>query len=495
MTDEIKWLLKPWEHQKKTVSIATDPSREGYALFWEMGVGKSFTAVSIIRVLFKRKGRVCRTLVLCPPVVIHNWQREIKNASHCGGDTICVTGTKSQKEKALNKLFQDKTPLGKIVITNYETLQNEGIMKQFKQWSPEILICDESHKLKNPTAKRTKRTIALGDKADYKLLLTGTPITNSPMDIYSQFRILDGGKEFGSNFMVFRNRYFWDKNASFSHSAKYFPNWVPNQLMYGEMNEKIHRHASILAMKECRELPELIKKQYFVDLSPAQRRVYNEMKKDFVSYVEDDKACVATLAMVKALRLMQITSGFCTVEDEEGNNRENIPFKEIPRAVVLREILAEITTHPKCIIWAVFKDNYRTAREVCESLGLGFVEVHGAVPTAKKQEAIDAFNNDDSIKCFIGNSASAGLGCNLSSARYAIFYSRNFSLDQDMQAEKRNHRPGCESHENLVRIDLIAKDTIDETIHGRLADKLKTSNEILIKEIAGALADKSRSKD
>lgn len=461
--------------------VCTDPHRNFVANGMVVhNCGKSFTAINILRVLFMRARCVLRTLVLAPPVVLQNWSREINRFSHCGDDTYVLTGTGKRKLQTFDECAFDTndSPDGAIVITNYESLLNETLFGAFKQWQPQVIVVDESHYVKNASSKRTKRVTTLAKTAEYRMCLTGTPITNSPMDIFSQFKILDGGESFGTSFTVFRNRYFWDKNAGFKHNAKYFPNWVPNELMLDDMNEKIKHHASILKMEECRDLPDLVKKPVFVELGKEQSRVYRELEKEFVSFV-DDKACVATLAMTKAMRLMQIASGFVCLEDEQGE-RENVPFKEIPRAVALRELLAEITLHSKCIVWAVFKDNYRTIREVCEDVGVKAVEVHGGVPAKAKQAAIDAFNDDPDTKVFIGNSASAGIGCNLTSARYAIFYSRNFSLDQDLQAEKRNHRPGCEDFEHLVRIDLIAQGTIDERIAEKLATKQAISDRVLM---------------
>lgn len=469
---EITWLSKPWEHQLEDFEIATEPGRPGYCLFWEMGLGKTFMSVNVMRYKYQQVGRVLNTLILCPTVVVENWHREIKKFSHCGRDTVVLKGPGKKKTEQLLNLEP-----GRIVVTNYESLINNDLYKAVLKYKFDILICDEAHKLKNSASQTTRKVTTISKSCVYRLLLTGTPITNTPMDIYSIFKIMDGGETFGKSKMVFRNKYFWDKNAQFRNSNKYWPDWVPNELMYDEMSQKIKAGASIRKMSECRELPQLIKKIVTVELSPEQRRVYKELRKDFISYIED-RACMAQLAITKALRLMQIASGFVCLEDLEGQ-RENIPFKEIPRAVALRELLAEITTHSKCIVWAVFKDNYRTIAEVCDDIGVKFVEVHGGIASKDKQSKIDAFNNQEDIKVFIGNSDSAGLGCNLTSARYSIFYSRNFSLSQDLQAEKRNHRPGCEEHEHLVRIDMIAEDTIDERIAERILSKQVVSDKIL----------------
>jgi ATP-dependent DNA helicase len=178
---------------------------------------------------------------------------------------------------------------------------------------------------------------------------------------------------------------------------------------------------------------------------------------------------------------MQIVSGFLTVGGDDGTVRENISFRENPRAEALSELLTEITPHSKVLIWAVFKENYEAIRNVCNSLGVDFVEVHGDVPEKKKQENVKAFNEDPKVRVFIGHPASGGIGINLCSASYSIFYSRNFSLEQDLQAEARNYRGGSEVHEKIIRINLIAKDTIDEVVTEALGGKVKIGDDILKK--------------
>lgn len=233
------------------------------------------------------------------------------------------------------------------------------------------------------------------------------------------------------------------------------------------------------------DLPPLVRQAVEVELSKDQSKLYEAMKKDFVAYV-NDKACVAQLAITKALRLQQIVSGFVTLEGEDGGERTNVAIKDNPRALALKDLLEQITVSHKCLVWAVFRENYRAVRAVCEELGVKFVEVHGGVSGPARQEAVDAFNTDPTIKVFLGHPGSAGIGINLVAAPYSIFYSRTFSLEQDLQAEARNYRGGSEIHEKVTRYDLVAKGTIDELITKKLADKIDISDRVL-KGIAGAL--------
>ena len=228
---------------------------------------------------------------------------------------------------------------------------------------------------------------------------------------------------------------------------------------------------------ECLDLPPLVKKEIFIELSKEQRRIYEELKTDLITYI-NDKACTAPLALTKALRLQQIVSGFVVGEDDE-NQKHEIVIKDNPRAKALEELLRELTPHHKVIVWAVFKNNYETIRQICGKLKIKHVEVHGSIPSRTKFENVDKFNTDDNRRVFLGHPLSGGIGINLIASSVSIFYSRNFSLGQDVQAEARNYRGGSEIHEKVTRIDLVAKDTIDEVIQKALANKQEISDKLL----------------
>lgn len=468
---------EPWAHQRQAVERAQ--ALKEFALFFEPGTGKSRTSIDIFRHWCNGEKRYLRTLILAPLIVCENWKREFEMYSKLPQDrVITLTGPGPRRLKTFQLYSQEQGfPRGCVFVTNYEALvAMPELFKAIKAWGPEVLICDESHRCKDMKSKRTKAVIALADQAERKLILSGTPILNSPMDIFAQYRILDGGRTFGSNFFAFRARFFYDKNAGMPRD-RHFPTW---QILPGAleaMNGLIYSKAMRVTKAECLDLPPLVRKSIYVDLSPEQRRLYDEMKKDFVTYIKD-KAVVATLAITKALRLMQIVSGYTKTFDGE-----EVALEKTPKMAALEEILADTAPTSKCIIWSVFKENYAQIRRVCENLGLEYVEVHGEISDTKKFEAVERFQKDPNVRVFIGHPGSGGIGINLVEAPVAIFYSRNFSLDQDLQAEARNHRGGSQIHEKVTRIDLIAKGTIDEAVVQRLANKLSVSDTVL-KQIA-----------
>lgn len=483
----IPYLIEPWQHQETAIQQAK--SQQDYALFFEMGCGKTSTCINILRQKYAEERRLMRTLILCPPIVISNWQREFAMHSKIKEwDIIPLIKTQRERVNTLktfayrHEVQRESIPDGKILITNYESMLMLDLFGAIAKWKPEIVVCDESHRCKDYKAKRTKAVIELAMTAKHRYLLTGTPILNSAMDIFSQFYILDRGLTFGKSFYSFRAKYFYDKNAGMPKS-KYFPDWQPLPGAMEEINQAITAKSARATKQECLDLPPLVTQNIYVELNPLQKRLYNSMKNDFIAYI-DDKACVATLAITKGLRMMQIASGFINVEEEHlGLSRKNIQLADNPRAKALEELLTEITVHSKVLVWAVFKENYDTIRAVCKAVGVNFVEVHGDVSAAQKEINVKTFNEDPACRVLIGHPASGGIGINLVAASYSIFYSRNFSLEQDLQAEARNHRGGSEIHTKITRINIVAKDTIDELITDALAKKQTISDTILKKLI------------
>ncbi len=468
--------IKLWDHQRRIMDIAVPLGK--YGIFADPGTGKTRTSIEILRRWYAKEKRVINTVIICPGIVVENWRREFFQFSKVGKYVRCLIGTGKQRAE-----LAKTAPSGSILITNFESLLMPAVFQALEAYNPTVFIVDEVHRAKNLSAKRTKQAIKLADQAKYKLILTGSPILNTPLDLFAQFRILDSDT-FGRNYFVFRATYFYDKNAGMP-KAKHFPLWLPRPGAIEELNKKIKPVSMVVKKADCLDLPPLVKQTVFVELSKEQQRLYNEMKKDFIAYVSG-KACVANLAITKALRLQQIVSGFITLEGENGEDRTNVSLKDNPRAEALKELLADIAPNAKCIVWAVFKQNYEVVRRVCAALSIDYVEIHGEIPAAARQKAVDRFNTDPTCRVLLGHPQSAGIGVNLVSASYSIFYSRTFSLENDLQAEARNYRGGSEIHDKVTRIDLVAKDTIDELISAKLADKMEVS-ETVLRDIAGQL--------
>ena len=219
-------------------------------------------------------------------------------------------------------------------------------------------------------------------------------------------------------------------------------------------------------------------KNIYVEMSGDQLRVYNEMKNDLIAVVKD-RACTAQLAITKALRLLQITSGFLTVDGEDGSEREAISLTQNPKMDALKEILETISPYHKLIVWAVYSKEYAGIRKLLSSLSIGFGEITGEVSQKEKNESLLRFTEDESCRVLLSNPSSGGVGINIVTASYAVFFSRTFSLEHYLQAQARNYRGGSEIHEKITHINLVAKDSIDEKVLLALASKESISDKIL----------------
>lgn len=477
----MEYLLQPWKHQLEAIRRAVN--LPAYMLAFEMGAGKTSTCINILRHKFALHNRVLRTIIFGPPIVLENWKREFKAHSRIPQSQITILHGPGKKRIAL---FKEKSVSPHIFITNYESFNMAELVEQFHLWQPEALVFDECHKLKDKSSRRSKEADKLSNPGTKKnplprplvYCLSGSPILNDPIDIFQQYKILDGGETFGKSFMEFRMKYFRDKNAHMP-SHKHFPNWVPIGGALDDIAKRMEKSSMRVLKKDCLDLPPLVRKTVLVEMAPEQAKAYREMLRELITFFEQNgeaHTAFATMALTKSLRLMQLASGY--VKTDAGKE-VSVVDGYTPKQEALKALLEELTTHSKVLIWAVWKENYRQIREVLEGLGIKYVEVHGDVSDKQKTQNVDSLTNDPEVRVLLGHPGSAGIGINLVAASYSIFYSRSFSLEQDLQAEARNHRGGSEIHDKITRIDLVTKDSIEEKIVEALARKQEIGNHLL----------------
>lgn len=462
----MKFVKPLWKHQEQDFDRFKDMPNG--ALFWEMGTGKSPTAANIMRYKFGANGRVLKTIIFAPPIVLHNWKNEITAHTKSGEWVEVLDGT---GKKRIEKLKQSNK---RIFIANYEAATMKDLWNTIEDYGFEMIICDESHKIKSPQTTRTKKILALSKQPQvkYKFILTGSPFLNSLLDIYTQITFLDSSI-FGSNFFAFRAKYFYDKNAGMP-SHKHFPDWRPIKGIESIFNQKLADISSRRTKEETLTLPPKIYQTINVDLSPEQMRVYNQLKTDFIAYLEDD-ACIAQLAITKALRLQQIVSGIFTNDNGEIKEIENERYQ------ALEEILEGLPPNSKFVVWAVYRYNYKKIAELFDKLEIKYSFLTGEQSAKEKQTSIDALNSGE-VRAIIGNPGSGGIGCNLTAATYNIYFNRSFSLEHRIQSEDRSHRGG--QTQKVTIIDIVAHKTIDEQIVQKLKDKKKIGESVLdLKEL------------
>jgi len=480
---EMPFKLTPYEHQLKSIALSKELTDMG--LLWGMGSGKTGCVINILRKKYTESSRMMRTLVLCPVVTINNWAREFDIHSYIKPEHVVPLAQRGSKGKIkrMNETILDPTTgtlsIPKILIMNYEGLQSKEVFEIIRAWSPEIIIADESHYIKNPKAKRSKAVVILGDQAKHRYILTGTPILNNAEDIFMQFRFLDRGDTFAKNYYVFQRMYMHDANSAWSNTQQHYPKWELREDKFAELHEKIYRKCTRVVTTECIDLPPLIKQNIKLTMSVVQAKHYKQMERDLITFVNDDHgnlsgAMVANAAVVKALRLMQIASGYLV--DDEG---KAVDIKDNPKIKQTEELLEQLVPEHKVILWCTFKQNYKQLSALCKKLKIEHVFLTGEQNTQQKQESMDAFENDEKCRVIIANRRAGGIGVNLVAADYSIIYSRNFSLGEELQSEARNYRGGSQQHERIVKIDLTMEGTIEDTVQEALSNKQDISDKII----------------
>lgn len=469
-------MLKPYDYQQKIIDRFDDETNA--ALFLDAGCGKTLIVANLLRNKYNRHRRVLKTVILAPIIVLDNWKRELLACTKLTADKIAVvTGTKAKRLKLIRDA---KTP---IKIINYEALRSHEILDALMEFQAEAVVCDESHSIKTPKLKTpmgkptgTKAVFLISEKAWYRYIMSGTPITRDAQDLWSQFYFLDRGKTFGDRFWHFKKKYFVDLNAGMP-AKNYFPNWRFIPSLEDEVNQKINAKAARLKLKDCVDLPELVEQTIEVEPTREQLKHYNELKNELITWLDDqaENPLVVQNALTKILRLNEILAGYLKLEDETIE-----PLKENPRLDRLSELIDSIMPN-KVIIFSVFRETYKHIATMLEKKKIKYVEINGNVSTNDKFKNVDLFNDVDSeFKVAIVNPQSGGVGINLKAAKYSIFYTRNFSMKDYEQAVARNYRSGSiDFHETVVRYNMVSKNTIDEAIFNAIFKKKQIANSLL----------------
>jgi SNF2 family DNA or RNA helicase len=457
-----------WKHQQDCLEKSR--TINDMALFHDLGTGKSRSTIEIMRDKYNNNKKILRTLIICPSAILEKWKREIMKYSAIPGSKIHVLDG-SLLDRA--KQYQEKDG---IFITNTEAFAFEKFTSVVIKNPPNICIVDESHKFKDISAKRTKALIKVSLemeklKVHHRYILTGSPVLNTQQDLFSQFYFLDAGKTFGKNFYAFRGTYFRDSNEFIRHKVN-FANWVVRAGAEEALKAKIAPIVTLADKSLCLDLPPLLRTEIDVTMSSEQRKAYEEMKKDFITFVENKGVAIANLALTKALRMQQVLSGFLKLEGGEIHR-----FKDNPRAKVLSDLLEDIVPTQKVIVWCIFHEDFHTVKEVLKKLELTYAEVTGLV--SDKEAEMHKFDTDKNCRVMLASQSAGGTGCEMIQASTMIYYSRGYSYEHDFQSEARNFRGGSEIHDKITRIDLIARGTLDEIVLQALRDKKNLATNIL----------------
>jgi len=466
-----KFKTKPYAHQIKALELSWD--KPYYAYFMEMGTGKSKVLIDNIAMLYDA-GKINGVLIISPKGVYKNWHDgEIPThlPNHIDQTSVLWQAMINKKQQTeLDKLFSTGEDLH-ILNMNVEALSTKKGVEfaaKFLRCHRTMMAIDESTTIKNPDAKRTKHICSLGSKAAYKRILTGSPVTKSPLDLYKQCEFLKKELLGHTSYYTFRTRYAVMKTANFGGKSVQI---VTGYQHLPELSEKLKPFSYRVLKEDCLDLPPKTFVKRLVTLTPDQKKLYIQMKQLALAQMDGKMMTTATV-MTQLMRLQQITCGHFTADD---GTIKDVDSNRLPE---LMNVLEE--TEGKVVIWAHWqRDVNRIIREIAKKFGENsFVDYYGLTPMGERQKNINKFQDPNSpVRFFVGTTQTGGYGITLTAASTMVYYSNGYDLEKRQQSEARIDRIG--QHYPMTYIDIYCEDTVDARIVKALKKKVNIASQIM----------------
>jgi SNF2 family DNA or RNA helicase len=465
-----KFKKKPYAHQ--LTALEKSWNKDTYAYFMEMGTGKTKVLIDNLAMLYD-KGKVDGALIVAPKGVIGTWYNQELPAhlpNHIENVTVLWQSNinKKQKEK-LDLLYQSDHRLH-ILIMNVEAFSTDKGKKyaaSFLRCHKSMTAIDESTTIKNPKAKRTKNILEIAKLAPYRRIMTGSPVTRNPLDLYTQCEFLDPRHLDFSSYYAFRNRYAEMKTMHVSGRSIQV---VGGFRHLDELADSLKPFSYRVLKQDCLDLPDKIYMKREVQLTPEQKKLYEQMRKEALATL-NGKTVTTMTALTQLMRLHQITCGHFAADDGTVQEIKNNRLAE------LLDVLEEI--EGKAIIWAHYQHDVRNIYKLLEDkYGPGsVVHYYGKTLPDQRDYAIKNFKENNRVRFFVGTPQTGGYGITLVQANTVIYYSNGYDLEKRMQSEDRAHRIG--QKKKVTYVDLIAEDTVDNKIVKSLRKKINIAAEVM----------------
>ena len=447
-------------------------NRETYAYFMEMGTGKTKVLIDNAAMLYD-KGKIDGLLIIAPKGVVKTWYEQeipthlpdhIENVSVLWQANI----TKTQQEK-LDELFEPESVFHILTmnVEAFSTTKGTEFAHKFISCHNTLMVIDESTTIKNPSAKRTKNILKLSTEAKYRRIMTGSPVTKNPLDLYSQCEFLSPWLLDFTSFYAFRNRYALMKTIHVQGRSIQVVDKFQN---LSELSDQLKGFSYRVLKEDCLDLPEKNWTKRQITLSHDQRKIYTEMKQTALAHLNGKVTSTMTV-LTQLMRLHQITCGHFKADDGTTQPIANNRIGE------LMNVLDEL--EGKAIIWANYQhDIINIIKEVVKVHGPGsIVDYYGLTPQDERQDNIRKFQSDLRCRFIVGTPSTGGYGITLTAANTVIYYSNGYDLEKRLQSEDRAHRIG--QKKNVTYVDIIAEDTVDEKIVKALRDKINIASQVL----------------
>lgn len=440
----------PYAHQVAAFNFAMgifESGKRGVAILADMGTGKTLITIATVGALFV-SGKVKRLLVVCPKSIVGVWEAEFAKFADYESTVAVLEGDSGKKADTLRHLGDAGL---QVAVVNYESAWR--LEAELTKWQPDMIVCDESSKIKNPQAKQAKALHGLGKAAKHKAILTGTPITNNPLDFFSQYKFADDSI-FGLSFYSFRARY--------AIIGGYGNHQIMGYKNMAELAEKAHSIAYRIKIEDAVELPDKIDEIRDIELERNAKAIYRNIDKDSYAVLCQGEVTTQNV-LTRLLRLSQCTGGFIR-DDADGI------VQEVSRAKLdaLEDIFDECDEQgQKVVVFVRFVPEIAAIEKLLKQRKKQYSVIHGGIKD--RAEQVKRFQEEPQVKVFIGQLQTTGMGLTLTAASVAVFYSLDFSFVNYEQSRARIHRIG--QTQKCLYIHLVAKGTVDEKIMDALKHK------------------------
>ncbi len=446
--------VKLFSHQQNAYNFAlsTFEKSKGVALLADMGTGKSMMTIAITGTLEIERD-VKKMLIVCPKSIVGVWEEEFRKFADYKYAITVLDGTMKKKRSAFG--FMQGKAL-QIIVVNYESCWR--LEEEIAEWNPDLIVCDESSKIKTPMASQAKALHRLGRNSKYNMILTGTPITGSPLDIFSQYKFVNE-EIFGTSFYLFRSRYA-------------IMGGFQNRMITGyrnmvELVQKVHSIAFRIKIDDAVDLPPFIDETRVLPLEAKAQSVYKQLENDCYAELKHGEV-TARNVLTQLLRLSQCSGGF--IRDDISGKAEQVSNAKLE---ALEEILeACMEEGHKVVVFARFIPEIEAIKNLLEEMRIEYSLICGA--TKDRAEQVKRFQENLDVKVFVGQLQTTGMGLTLTAASVAVFYSLDFSYANYEQSRARIHRIG--QKEKCLYIHLVCKNTVDEKIINALKHKADIAN-------------------
>jgi len=460
---------QPYEHQRNALNESAE--KDNWAYFMEMGTGKTKVTIDNIAYLYLQR-KITSVLIIAPKSVYTNWESEIE--THMP-DVLKYNIFKWNLDKPKTFFKMNESKDLKIFLINVEALSTrrgfDACADYLKNNKLNFVTLDESTTIKNRSAKRTKNILGLGRLSHRKRILTGSPITKSPLDLFTQCAFLSPELLGFQSYLAFRNRYAEMTDipvgsGRFISVPKYYKKLE-------ELEEKMKSFATRIRKDQCLDLKPKVRSKRYIELEGEGKKIYERLKHHALAIVEDSTISFSN-KLTEIIKLHQVCNGF--TKDDDGK----ILQLHKSKLNALEETLEE--TDGKIIIWANYLYNIREIKDfLINKYGPeSTVSIYGEVSVQDRKNAVERIQQDPKCRVLVGNPTTGGFGLTLTACNTVIYYSNSYNLEVRMQSEDRAHRMGQKG--TVVYIDIVARGTLDEAIMKSLTSKGKLAAKTLGEE-------------